>query len=130
MPGTYMSAPCIITLFYFASSFFCASFFATPAFIISHELLIMIGSNIQSIAGSMHITTIILIIAPLERRLHIALIISIAEYAVTPNVAAKKQKPLVSIDFIEVSCAILIASFLLHPFTVRSLWYLFVISIA
>ena len=44
-------------------------------------------------------TTNVLIIAPLDNKVHIALIISILEYIPTPKVAAKKLTTLINIDF-------------------------------
>lgn len=56
-------------------------------------------------AGKTVITTIILIIAPLDINVHKEPIISIFEYAPTPNVAPKKHKPLTIIDPIELASA-------------------------
>ena len=61
-------------------------------------------------------TITVLMIAPLESNVQIELIISILEYSPTPKVAAKKLHPLIIIDFMEVSWAIQMASFLLFPF--------------
>ena len=71
-------------------------------------------SNKESIAGKMSITTIVLIIEPLESKVQIAFIISIFEETVTPNVDANKLMPLIRIDFIDVLWAMEIASFLLN----------------
>lgn len=75
----------------------------------------MIGSKIMNIAGSTSRTTSVLITAPLDRRFVIPLIISTFEYRPTPKVAAKKLHPLIMIDFIEVRCAMDIASFFDFP---------------
>ena len=61
------------------------------------------GSNNRNMAGRMQITTTVLISAPRDRRVQMALIISICEYIHTPNVAAKKLIPLIMMDFMEVS---------------------------
>ena len=58
-------------------------------------------SNIHNIAGSTQITTTILMTDPLDSSVQIDPIISMREYTATPNVAAKKQKPLVKIDLID-----------------------------
>ena len=61
----------------------------------------MILSNTINMAGNIQITTIVLIIAPLDSRVQIELIISISEYIPTPKVAAKKLTPLIKIDFMD-----------------------------
>lgn len=96
----------------------------------SHVVLQINLSNTVSIAGRMQITTTVLITAPLAKSVVIELIMSMLEYAQTPNVAAKKLIPLMIIDLIEVLCAIATASFFVFLFTTRSLWYLVVINIA
>lgn len=64
-------------------------------------MIINLSNNIN-IAGSMHITEIILIIAPLAIRVHNELIMSMLEYTPTPNVAPKKLNALAIIDGIDV----------------------------
>ena len=71
--------------------------------------------------GSTHKTTTILIRAPLDNSVQIAPIISTLEYHATPNVAAKKLKPLVMIDRAHALCAFMTASFLPNPFLL-SFW--------
>ena len=73
-------------------------------------------SKIHRAAGRTQITMTILTIAPRASNVQIELIISILEYRHTPNVAAKKHRPLVTIDLILVLCAIAIASFLFAQF--------------
>ena len=51
-------------------------------------------------AGRIHITQNILINAPLDIKIHNELIMSIFEYAPTPNVAPKNVHALMIIDFI------------------------------
>ena len=63
----------------------------------------------------MRITTHMLINAPLASNVQIELIISILEYAATPNVAAKKLRPLLTIDGMLIRCAMETASFLFFP---------------
>ena len=58
----------------------------------------------------MTITTIVLIIAPRESNVQMDCIISIFDDIVTPKVEANKHIPLISMDLIEVLCAIAIAS--------------------
>ena len=75
----------------------------------------------MNIAGRMKITHAILIRAPLDNSVQIAPIISTLEYHATPNVAAKKLKPLVMIDRAHALCAFMTASFLPNPFLL-SFW--------
>ena len=72
-------------------------------------------SNIIKNAGNTVITTITLIIAPLDINVHKLPIISIFEYAPTPNVAPKKHNPLTIIEFIDVPKASDTACFLSLP---------------
>ena len=74
-------------------------------------------------------TTNILIIAPLERSVHIAPIISILEYMATPKVAEKKHRADTNIDGTTFSRVFLIA-ICLSLFFVLSSKYLVDISIA
>ena len=92
-------------------------------------VLIITLSNSISIEGSMQITVIILIIAPLDMSVQSCEIISTLEYTPTPNVEAKKPSALTMIDFIEVLSAIVTASCLSLP-ALRSVLYLVVIRIA
>ena len=62
-------------------------------------------------AGNTKITLMVLITAPLESRVQMALIISMLEYADTPKVTAKKLSPLMIIDFIDALWAISMDSF-------------------
>ena len=57
-------------------------------------------SKIIKDAGRIHITQNILINAPLDINIHNELIMSIFEYAPTPNVAPKNVHALMIIDFI------------------------------
>ena len=86
-------------------------------------------SNTSRNAGNTVTTVTILIIAPLDIRVHSELIISIFEYAPTPNVAPKKQSALTTIELIDVPSASDTASFLSFPSFLSSLYFV-VINIA
>lgn len=66
----------------------------------------MILSQSISHAGSITVTSIMLIIAPLAMSIHMELIISISEYTATPNVAANNPIPLTMMDGIDVERAV------------------------
>ena len=85
-------------------------------------------SNIIKNAGNTIITVTIEISAPLDINVHKEPIISIFEYAPTPNVAPKKHNPLTTIEEIDVDNASFIAScFVLLSFL--NVTYLVVIKI-
>ena len=68
----------------------------------------------------MKITTIVLMIAPLDNKVQMDLIISMLDDMVTPKVEANKLIPLMIMDLIDVLCAMEIASFLLFLRSRRS----------
>ena len=103
--------------------------FIFPFFLKPIVVLVINLSNTINSDGTIVITTIILIIAPLEIRVHNDPIISIFDTKDTPIVAAKKHIPLTNIDETELSSAPLTACFLSFPFCLSSK-YLVVINIA
>ena len=72
-------------------TYFFIDYFTLPSFL----------SNTIKNDGNTAITTTILTIAPLAIKLHSEPIISIFEYAPTPNVAPKKHNPLTTIEPID-----------------------------
>ena len=112
----------IFLIFFFIFIFL--SFLLNPSVVLQINL-----SNIIRSDGTTVITTIILIIAPLEISVQSDPIISILETTPTPIVAAKKHNPLTTIEVTELSNAIFIESSLLVPFCLSSK-YLVVINIA
>ena len=65
-------------------------------------------SHTNKKAGNTVITTTILMMAPLDIKLHKEPIISILEYIPTPKVAPKKHSPLVTMELIEVMLHLLL----------------------
>ena len=88
----------------------------------------ILSNNIKN-AGNTDITVIILMIAPLDTKLHNEARIPIFEYTPTPTFAANKNNPLTTIDCIYVPNASSIASYFVFPFILAVLYFV-VINIA